>query len=186
MSRHVIRLGDPTSHGGKVVGASSNLDMFGLPVARMGDPCTCPTKGHSGCTIAEGDPDWTIDGIPVALEGHKTSCGATLISTLGQVERRYDGDGYSPPLARAPNAPPGLDNAMPEEAKQHLQQKTHVEFQLVNQQDEPIPHQPYIVTAPDGRIFEGELDGDGCVRIEGLTPGLSRIEFPELGLSGTV
>jgi uncharacterized Zn-binding protein involved in type VI secretion len=31
--------------------------------------------------IAEGDPKVLIDGIPVAFEGHKTSCGATLIST---------------------------------------------------------------------------------------------------------
>ncbi|WP_370662423.1 PAAR domain-containing protein [Massilia aurea] len=31
--------------------------------------------------IAEGDPDMTIDGIPVAFDGHATSCGARLIST---------------------------------------------------------------------------------------------------------
>ena len=32
--------------------------------------------------ISEGDPDVKIDGIPVAFEGHKTSCGAVLISTM--------------------------------------------------------------------------------------------------------
>jgi uncharacterized Zn-binding protein involved in type VI secretion len=83
----VIRLGDPTSHGGKVVSATGNLNIMGIDVARLGDKCTCPRPGHSNCTIAEGDPDWTIDGIPVALEGHKTSCGATLISTLGNLDR---------------------------------------------------------------------------------------------------
>ncbi len=46
---NVIRLGDPTSHGDKVV--STAADWF------------------------------TVDGLPVAYAGHKTSCGATLIST---------------------------------------------------------------------------------------------------------
>ena len=49
MAREVIRLGDNTSHGGRVIEAT----------ARM-----------------------TIDGIPVALWGHKTNYGATLILTL--------------------------------------------------------------------------------------------------------
>ena len=44
-------------------------------------------KGHGVTTIVEGDPTWLIDGIPVALEGHKTSCGASLISTLPAVKR---------------------------------------------------------------------------------------------------
>lgn len=85
--KKVIRLGDPTSHGGSVVSAASNFSMMGIQVARVGDHCTCPQKGHSGCVIVEGDPAWIIDGRAVALEGHMTSCGASLISTLGNVQR---------------------------------------------------------------------------------------------------
>lgn len=81
--RNVIRLGDPTSHGGKVTSASaSHITVDGLPVARVGDPCSCPIPGHSGCTIAEGDSTHTVDGIPVAYHGHKTTCGAALVSTV--------------------------------------------------------------------------------------------------------
>ena len=80
--RGVIRLGDPTSHGGKVLTAAPNSMAMGLAVARKGDRCSCPRRGHHQCVIAEGDPDVTIDGIPVAFDGHRTSCGATLISTL--------------------------------------------------------------------------------------------------------
>lgn len=79
--RGVIRLNDPTSHGGRVISASGSHTVLGLGVARQGDRCTCPLKGHSGCVIAEGDPAVLIDGRPVAFEGHKTSCGATLLST---------------------------------------------------------------------------------------------------------
>ena len=82
--RNVIRLGDPTSHGGKV--ESVGADYFtvdGTTVARVGDVCSCPIKGHDNCTIAEGDPDHVIDGVAVAYEGHKTTCGAGLIATIG-------------------------------------------------------------------------------------------------------
>jgi uncharacterized Zn-binding protein involved in type VI secretion len=85
--KRVIRLGDPTSHGGTVVSATSRYVIMGIEVARLGDSCTCPVPGHGGCVIAEGDQNWTIDGIPVALEGHKTSCGAALIPTVPNVER---------------------------------------------------------------------------------------------------
>lgn len=81
-TRGVIRLGDPTSHGGEVVGVSGRSEVMGRRVARIGDPCTCPIPGHGNCTVAEGDPAVLMDGIPVAFDGHRTSCGAALISTV--------------------------------------------------------------------------------------------------------
>jgi uncharacterized Zn-binding protein involved in type VI secretion len=82
MPKKIIRLGDPTSHGGKVAASGApTFTIDGIPVALLGDSCTCPIPGHGGCTVAEGDPEHTINGIPVAYEGHKTTCGAELIST---------------------------------------------------------------------------------------------------------
>jgi uncharacterized Zn-binding protein involved in type VI secretion len=78
----VIRLGDSTSHGGKVIVASDTSFVNGIAVARQGDACICPVKGHSRCVIVEGDPMVLVGGIPVAFQGHKTSCGATLISSV--------------------------------------------------------------------------------------------------------
>lgn len=76
---NVIRLGDPTSHGGKVVEVQAkHYTIDGIPVARVGDRCSCPRAGHDDCTIAEGNPHHLVDGVPVAYEGHKTSCGASL------------------------------------------------------------------------------------------------------------
>ena len=84
---------DPTTHGGTVVSASPTTIIMGKPVARLGDSVTCPLPGHGVVTIVEGDTDWLVDGRPVALEGHKTSCGASLISTLGTVIRSPIGSG---------------------------------------------------------------------------------------------
>lgn len=82
--RNVIRLGDPTSHGGKVESVcATHFTVDGIPVACVGDKCSCPIKGHANCTIAEGDPTHVIDGIAVAYDGHKTTCGATLTASIG-------------------------------------------------------------------------------------------------------
>ena len=80
--KNVIRLGDATSHGGNVIAASSTSFVNGIAVARQGDECVCPITGHSPCVIVEGDPTVLIDGVPVAFQGHKTSCGATLIASV--------------------------------------------------------------------------------------------------------
>jgi uncharacterized Zn-binding protein involved in type VI secretion len=80
--RRVIRLDDPTTHGGKVVAAAPNTTAMGVAVARKGDRCFCPMQGHTACFIAEGDPNVLIDGVPVAFDGHATTCGARLISTV--------------------------------------------------------------------------------------------------------
>lgn len=85
--RKVIRLGDPTTHGGKVIGSSAkHHTVDGKAVACVGDKCTCPIPGHGGvCTIIEGDPRHTVGGLQVAYEGHKTSCGATLMATSAKL-----------------------------------------------------------------------------------------------------
>lgn len=83
MMRKIIRLGDPTDHGGQVIKSGApHFKIGGVPVALMGDLCSCPKTGHDHCTIAEGDPKHKINGVAVAYEGHKTTCGAVLQSTL--------------------------------------------------------------------------------------------------------
>lgn len=82
--KNVIRIGDPTSHGGQVLSVNApHFVVDGKAVACVGDKCFCPIQGHEVCTIVEGSDSHKIDGIPVAYHGHKTSCGATLIATCG-------------------------------------------------------------------------------------------------------
>ena len=80
--KNVVRIDDPTSHGGKVQSVrATHFTVDGKAVACIGDMCSCPLPGHGVCTIVEGSDTHTIDGVPVAYHGHKTSCGATLIAT---------------------------------------------------------------------------------------------------------
>jgi uncharacterized Zn-binding protein involved in type VI secretion len=78
--KDIIRLGDLTTHGGVVLQAFSHIDLNGKPIAGVGHNVSCPLcKGIF--PIAEGSSTYAVDGIPVALDGMKTACGAALIAS---------------------------------------------------------------------------------------------------------
>ncbi|CAE6871803.1 PAAR domain-containing protein [Paraburkholderia domus] len=80
---NLIRLGDDTDHGGKVITASKTMRFDGLFVARKGDQVSCPRHPDIRPNlITEGDETMTDGGIPIARHGHKAMCGCHLISSL--------------------------------------------------------------------------------------------------------
>ena len=79
--RGVIRLGDRTTHGGKVILVASSTEVDGLRIARIGDRVICP-KCEGVFPIVEGEPAYLDEGFPVARDGHRTTCGAMLISSV--------------------------------------------------------------------------------------------------------
>ncbi|WP_080418622.1 PAAR domain-containing protein [Burkholderia ubonensis] len=78
--RGIIRMGDVHSHGGRVESGAANSEVMGRPIARVGDRCTCPVHGE--CVIVEGDTAFDVEGSFASFDGHKTSCGAVLISSV--------------------------------------------------------------------------------------------------------
>lgn len=76
----IIRMGDPTSHGGRVVEGSASDICQGKPIAFMGHKTFCPLCRGS-FPIVEGSMSTTFYGRGVALAGMKTACGAILIAT---------------------------------------------------------------------------------------------------------
>jgi uncharacterized Zn-binding protein involved in type VI secretion len=79
---NLIRLGDDTDHGGKVISASGTMHFRGRPVARKGDEVSCPKHDIKPNRIIEGDECTKNAGIPVARHGHRAMCGCRLISSL--------------------------------------------------------------------------------------------------------
>lgn len=80
---NLIRLDDPTDHGGKVITASSTMRFDGKFVARKGDRVSCPKHPDvEPNVILEGDESMTDNGIPIARQGHQATCGCHLISSL--------------------------------------------------------------------------------------------------------
>lgn len=162
--RKIIRLGDDTSHGGKVVSATSHVTVGGKPVARLGDKCTCPKRGHNNCVIVEGDTAWTIDGIPVALEGHKTSCGAVLVSSAPN-NGREDVGGAAASFVSAANVvtanSPLLEGAKKAVTKETLDAYDQHFLVINSQTNKPLAFVPYRITLSDGRTFQGLSDEEG-------------------------
>jgi len=80
---NLIRVGDDTDHGGKVITGSSTMRFDGRFVARKGDEVTCPQHPDvEPNLIEEGDESMTDNGVPIARHGHRATCGCHLISSL--------------------------------------------------------------------------------------------------------
>ncbi|ACC74809.1 PAAR domain-containing protein [Paraburkholderia phymatum] len=86
MALPIIVFGDQTSHGGIVISGSETHTIDGKPIARLYDLVDCPQKypdgrPHGINKIIEAHPTFTIGGEQVALHGHQTECGCTLIGS---------------------------------------------------------------------------------------------------------
>ncbi len=136
--RPFIVVGDPTDHGGVVIGSTQTTDTFGKRLARVGDQVTCPKKGHGTTVIVTGDPTMIVDGAPVARHGDKCACGATLISSqvVSGVGEGGVGNGASHTHA---------DDAV----------VAHVNSQAPTDEDEDVLAQFYEALDADGQPVEG-------------------------------
>ncbi|MDR2488920.1 MAG: PAAR domain-containing protein [Desulfovibrio sp.] len=86
-----IVLGDTSTHGGRVSSARSETSYGPYQYARSGDSVYCPKCGGY-YRIEQGPLDHYGRELPYAVEGQRTSCGATLVSrdSLGLVMRDDD------------------------------------------------------------------------------------------------
>jgi hypothetical protein len=62
---------------------------------------------------------------------------------------------------------------------------TAIEFRLTLDGKTPRAGERYVVTASDGKVYEGNLDQEGRARIESAAPGEATVAFPDLSPSGT-
>lgn len=83
----VIRVGDMSSHGGTIITGSPTATVNGLPVCRIGDLHSCP-QFYPGMVPHAVTPVIaaagviarpTVDGVPIAVSGDITGCGAVLL-----------------------------------------------------------------------------------------------------------
>lgn len=78
--KEIIRVGDKTDHGGVVLEGFAQTNLNGKPIAGVGHKVRC-RKCKGVYQIVEGSETYRVDGVPVALDGMKTECGARLISS---------------------------------------------------------------------------------------------------------
>ncbi|WP_277587655.1 PAAR domain-containing protein [Pseudomonas chlororaphis] len=91
----VIREGDPTTTGGRVLVGSTTTIVEHRKAARISDPVWCPQCNSMGF-IAEGNPTFIVEGVAVATHGHAVQCGCPpgsnrLIATQSTVTAAEEG-----------------------------------------------------------------------------------------------
>ena len=64
--------------------------------------------------------------------------------------------------------------------EEEIEEKSWIEIELVDEEDNPVPGEKYKVTLPDGSVAQGTLDENGFVHIGGIDPGTCQITFPDL------
>lgn len=130
----VARVGDSTSHGGKILTGHPDVIVNGFPMARVGDKVSCPKCGNN--EIATGVPSVSGADHLVATVECKTACGATI--TTGS---------------------PDTFAAEPEEVPVFLYSKS---FQLVNEDTgAPIVNMPYVLRIGDEVVAKGRTTKTG-------------------------
>jgi len=79
MPRPIIRLGDTTDHNGTVIESFAHFDINGINASGVGHMVSCPRCLGGPFPIVGPGVGATVNGIEIAVEGMKTSCGASLI-----------------------------------------------------------------------------------------------------------
>jgi type VI secretion system secreted protein VgrG len=63
--------------------------------------------------------------------------------------------------------------------EEDIEEKSWIEIEMVDEEDNPVPGERYEITVPDGSVASGTLDEKGFARVEGIDPGTCQITFPE-------
>lgn len=150
----IIRMGDPTSHGGCVIEGSANDICHGKPIAFIGHKTFCPLcKGSF--PIVEGAMSTNFYGKGVALAGMKTACGAVLIATQHTdfvTPRSKNSGGDASVIKRASAAAtastPTID-------------AYDLNFHVTVTAGKNLVDWPYRIETKSGEKIEGRTDSDG-------------------------
>ncbi|WP_321959287.1 PAAR domain-containing protein [Burkholderia cenocepacia] len=164
-----IREGDTTSHGGRVLVCTSTNMMFGKPVALLGDMVACPKCGGVFPIVDVKISSMTFDGRPVATDGDKTACGASLIASLGSAHVQQ--------VSGAAGGIGGGKSVVPQQDSTPTD-RYRGRFQVIDEKTgSPVPNHPYSFTSSDGSTVMGTTDAAGFTQWhEGSEPASLRFQ----------
>lgn len=150
----MIRQGDTTSHGGTVLEGFPFYTVEGRAVAAMGHKVACPLcKGVF--PIAQGNPTHTCNGVPLAFEGMKTACGASLIASQSSTTHA------SPRGAMARVA----EQRIPDNPLGNQTEDKEVQFVIRHHETrEPVAGVPYTINLSTGAAESGHSNAEGLTR----------------------
>jgi uncharacterized Zn-binding protein involved in type VI secretion len=172
MRRYTITLGAPTTSGGKVISASSDARIEGVPIAVEGDLVTCPacnTAGKIQCVGPRIPESW--NGKNVALENDLCICRCTVppklmpSQTLRSQVIKDTGRALSDPVS---------DMA----ARGAKGQVYTEQFLLVDEYSgKPLARREYAVVRASGKLEFGTSDDAGRTHLLSTTAQAELVEI---------
>jgi uncharacterized Zn-binding protein involved in type VI secretion len=172
MRRYTITLGSPTTSGGKVISASGEALIEGVPIAVEGDLVSCPkcnTAGKIQCVGPRIPESW--NGKNVALENDLCICRCAAppklmpIQTLrSQVIKDSGG---------------GLSNPVRDMATRGMQgQIFSDQFRLIDEHSgAALVNREYAVVRASGKLEFGTSDGQGHTHVLSTTAHAEQVEI---------
>src|SRR5580658_5375595 len=121
-----------------------------------------PKSGNAGSAVAPAAPDAAVaadDAVAGSVDQAQAAPGRGAASQQDSVPVKP----YKPPQTRAEKA----------------NKPSWIAIKLVDEQNDPVPGEPYSITLPDGSVAEGTLDENGFARVDGIEPGTCQITFPQ-------
>lgn len=172
MRRYTITLGAPTTSGGKVISASSDVRIDGAPIALEGDLVTCPkckTAGKIQC-VGPRIPE-SLNGKNVALENDLCICRCGVPPKLmpNQAVRSQ----VIKDTGRA------LSNPVADRDMRGSQGQAYTEqFRLVDDHDgKPLARREYAVVRASGKLEFGTSDDTGHTHVLSTTAHAEPVEI---------
>lgn len=183
MAGEIIRQGDPTNHGGKVLEGSLFDICMGKPIAFVGHKVLCP-KCKGVFPIVEGAPTTTLYGKGVALAGMKTACGASLIATQFTDIVECGGGNASAAsqtkTASSSGGPAVSSNPVKNAVSPADAGAAHFDDKFILLDDEtgdPLSNTEYAIRRASGEIEHGVTNVHGCTHLLAATASAERIEI---------
>jgi len=177
----IIRLGDSTSHGGKVIEGSPFDICMGKPIAYMGHKVQCPQcKGVF--PIVEGALTTSFYGKGVALAGMKTACGAILIASQFTDIVEYGGGNSASTSAAKSTSTAAVSSASAtgsqdvDEASTASQRFDDMFILQDAETGKPIANAEYAIRRASGEIEHGVSDAEGRTHLLSATANAEQID----------
>lgn len=150
---------DPS--GVAVKGTLIQLNSAGAALSGSAGSMVSPLSPTAALEAVKADP-----GAMTAAQAGQTAMPANL--TLASVA----------PVRRSAATDAATHDPNSEEARD---KKHWIEIELVDEEGQPVPGEPYRITLPDGTtVADGTLDAKGWARVDNIDPGSCKVTFPNL------
>jgi type VI secretion system secreted protein VgrG len=150
---------DPS--GVAVKGTLIQLNSAGMALTGTPGSLVSPLAATDALEAVKADPG----AMAAAVAGQTVTAASMTLQQVAPARRSAATD--------APTHDPNNE--------ENKEKKSWIEIELVDEEGQPVPGEPYRITLPDGTtVADGTLDEKGWARVDNIDPGSCKVTFPNL------